>query len=367
MNLDERMQTLALHLDTHAQTSISFLNADPWVISSLLQKSIRRGDADLAEAAALTLLRQRGSDVWRRLLLIAFEDVGVGSIDALLMTGFAGDASLRRSLGPNDAVVRAIARRLATATKDRSGDYLICGAVDQPSLAAERQAMADRSIEDVVSLLAYEGRSLPIRAIAALEIVSRRAEQGGVSELLSAYRELGVPRELVETTRVAHARTREPITLMVPLLWLAARPQEASIVRCAVPETLVVGGIPLYALDKHTRVGRDAIGRFARENPVVRDCLGRHAGKERGREAALMAAFYTDASPIAQRFDWRLSRELEEFGRESDMLVAGVTKEGIAPLLAAFTEQLADLNRIRREVFERSRRALSPLGGEGAS
>jgi hypothetical protein len=62
------------------------LAIDPWVASSLLQKAIRRGDVDLAERAAFTLSRYRGQGIWRRLVVIAFEDVGVGSVDALLQT-----------------------------------------------------------------------------------------------------------------------------------------------------------------------------------------------------------------------------------------------------------------------------------------
>jgi hypothetical protein len=54
---------------------------DPWVASSLLQKAIRRGDADLAERAAITLHRLRGRSIWRRFLVIAFEDIGVASVD----------------------------------------------------------------------------------------------------------------------------------------------------------------------------------------------------------------------------------------------------------------------------------------------
>ncbi len=56
------------------------LPLDPWTASSLLQKAIRRGDTDLAQWAASTLHRQRGASIWRRLVLIAFEDVGIGDL-----------------------------------------------------------------------------------------------------------------------------------------------------------------------------------------------------------------------------------------------------------------------------------------------
>jgi hypothetical protein len=46
---------------------------DPWVVSSLLQKSIRRGETEIAQRAALTLFKLKGSAIWRRLMVIAFE------------------------------------------------------------------------------------------------------------------------------------------------------------------------------------------------------------------------------------------------------------------------------------------------------
>jgi hypothetical protein len=53
------------------------LDADQWVVNSLLQKSIRRGEGDIAQRAALTVLAQKGLAIWRRFIIIAFEDVGI--------------------------------------------------------------------------------------------------------------------------------------------------------------------------------------------------------------------------------------------------------------------------------------------------
>ncbi|WP_204351099.1 hypothetical protein, partial [Serratia marcescens] len=56
-----------------ASDAVRPLAVDHWLVSSLLQKAIRRGDADLAARAALTLLDLRGSTIWRRFMVIAFE------------------------------------------------------------------------------------------------------------------------------------------------------------------------------------------------------------------------------------------------------------------------------------------------------
>src|SRR5713101_1438020 len=120
--------------------NIEPLIADQWIVSSLLQKSIRRGELEIAQRAALTLLEQKGSAIWRRLMVIAFEDVGAASIDAVSATVAVGlDAGWRKSRGGDAQAVIGLARMLADAAKDRSADYLICGIKDHPSMEAARQ------------------------------------------------------------------------------------------------------------------------------------------------------------------------------------------------------------------------------------
>jgi len=83
--LSQVKHRLAIGLDRE-QPFFEPLIADQWVIKSLLQKSIRRGEVDIAQRAALTFLAQKGSAIWRRFIIIAFEDIGVGSVEVVAMT-----------------------------------------------------------------------------------------------------------------------------------------------------------------------------------------------------------------------------------------------------------------------------------------
>jgi replication-associated recombination protein RarA len=101
------------------------LNADQWIANSLLQKSIRRGEVEVAQMAALSFFRQRGSALWRRLIIVAFEDVGVGFPDAVVATVAAStDASWRKRVGGDALVACHLARLLAEASKSRSTEHL---------------------------------------------------------------------------------------------------------------------------------------------------------------------------------------------------------------------------------------------------
>jgi hypothetical protein len=130
----EAKHKLARNFNHVNPSSVGPILADPWVVSSLLQKSIRRGDAEIAQKAAHTLFKLKGSAIWRRFIVIAFEDIGVGSPDALLMTVAAGaDPSWRKQCGGDAHVAMTLARIMAEMAKDRSSDYLV-GAGDHPSL-----------------------------------------------------------------------------------------------------------------------------------------------------------------------------------------------------------------------------------------
>jgi hypothetical protein len=332
---------------------------DPWVASSLLQKAIRRGEADVAASAGLTLFRLRRAAIWRRFMVIAFEDVGAASIDALLVAVRAAtDPSWRASIGSDERVIPYIARLLAAAPKDRSADHLICCARSYTPWEDARRMAGSRSIKRRLDLVAETEQPLHVRAIAAWYSSGiewddeRRVGKGDLSGLTAVFRSIGVPDGLALATRYAATSTREPIAIMVPLIWLEAFKEEHPAIRdCPVPSSPVVRGVPLYALDKHTAVGKTAIHQFARENRAVRDTLAEYVPDYRAPDAACMATFYADAAPVSRRLDWSQSTALETIGVDNDLRSTRVSPDGVRPILEVVRANLDHLNEIRARLF----------------
>ena len=356
--LDGAKQRLACEIDSNLLLQSKSIAADPWVISSLLQKSIRRSETDIAQRAALTFFQLKGPAIWRRLMVIAFEDIGIGSVDALTRTvAAASDSAWRKSHGGDVRLAVHLADLLAKAPKDRSADYL-CQARDHPALTDFAQAMANVSLQGRLSKVRDEMVDLPRRAVAVLSVVSTGSRgqisrtRDGLHALLATIRELGAPEDLVAASGTAAARTREPITVMVPLIWLAAKNSQKTVCKSPVPPPVTLGEVPLYALDQHTRLGRAAIWHFACENRAVRDCLEHFVPSSQRRGAAYVAAFYVDAAPVAKRLIWDRSEALEAFGIERDLIHAGVPREGIQPLLKAMRANLGHLNELRAQVLD---------------
>src|ERR1035437_7053544 len=124
--LTEYKQRFAQEPVSNRKLDIEPLIADQWVIISLLQKSIRRGEVETAQRAAFMLFAQKGYAIWRRFMVIAFEDVGAASPDAVAMTVAASaDSNWRKKDGGDLHIAVQLARVLAKAPKSRSAEHLI--------------------------------------------------------------------------------------------------------------------------------------------------------------------------------------------------------------------------------------------------
>ena len=119
------------------------MTLSPWVAMSLLQKAVRRGRSDLALRAAATLLRDAPDRLWRRLGVIGFEDVGLGSLPTLGLTVAAlRGKRFRLAVGGDWLVASLIVTELCAARKSRAADELLMAIETLPHLAEQRRDFA---------------------------------------------------------------------------------------------------------------------------------------------------------------------------------------------------------------------------------
>jgi hypothetical protein len=292
------------------------------------------------------------------LVVIAFEDIGAGDVDVLLEIVFVAQNREWRRASGEAAVLGAVVGRLAEATKDRSADYLACAARDHPDLSEICDFCRKVSLDERLRLLADTSLPLAKRAVAAwfASGINWRYDQqvrgGDIRALAGAYRELGAGEELANSMVLAAKRAPEPLVVLALLIWLEVQRSGPATTRNGpVPPTKSIAGVPLYAFDKHTRIGKRAIERLVRENKPLRDCIVRFLAKGSPNKAAEIAAFYADAAPVAPRLDWKQSESLERLGIEADFIAAGLRLEGIGPVREAMNATLDQLNDIRAELW----------------
>ncbi len=181
-----------------ALDAVEPLPCDRWLAASALQKAIRRGDALTAGRAVRTLYQYDPRSAWRRLLVIAYEDIGVGALDAVVTTTARG-AKARREAGGDEAAALQTSQMLATAAKDRSADLMFAIVLHHPALLSARSRLRSVSIGQRLAWVADPTLSYPERALAAWHSsgVEERGEPrigpGDLGGLMRTYAALGVP------------------------------------------------------------------------------------------------------------------------------------------------------------------------------
>ena len=346
------------HLPIDAEANYDALNCSRWIASSALQKAIRRGDVGIACQAALALHKEDRASCWRRLIAIAFEDVGVAAVDVVVKNVAVATSSNWRAARGEEEVLASIVCRLARVPKDRSADYLMWVAAEHLDQGEARAICGRASVAECLSMVTDHSRSLPDRAVAAWYCsgidypYQHRVGAGNLSALADAYCRLGAPPDLVSATVLAAKRTRQPYVALVPLVWLEVQRSGLTNVGDAlVPSSGVVAGIPLYALDEHTRLGKRAINMLAQQSPSIRACLQQYVPRRRWIAAGQHAAFYAEGSAVARRLHWAQARSLEALGIEAELSTAKVRPDGVEPLIGAIRDSLDQLNAIRTHLL----------------
>ena len=84
MGCDETLEALRADIEADKNEMPEPLPGDKWLLSSCLQKAIRRNEVTTACRAALSLWSQDRQSFWRRLHVTSMEDVGAAQTDTVV-------------------------------------------------------------------------------------------------------------------------------------------------------------------------------------------------------------------------------------------------------------------------------------------
>jgi hypothetical protein len=200
------------------------------VATALLQKAIRRGRTDLALAAAEVLLRLDPDRLWRRCVIVAFEDVGIANTDLIYQTVTA--AALRSRLARRFGawrLVSLIVSRLAVSPKCRAADDLHVAAFDCPAWHHDRLEVAELPMSDLLAVIAsdvsFERRAVALRQAISTGIGSRhgRGSRQGAATVFELLFDIA-PHTLGIIAHEGYRQTGEIITAFMPLDGFVGQP-----------------------------------------------------------------------------------------------------------------------------------------------
>ena len=277
-SLMDRLQGVIASYRVRPLASPAFL--DRYLAASLLQKAIRRDEVDLAWYASSFLLENFPDYFWKRLPIIALEDIGLGNLDVTVMAIMVStNAELRVRLGGCHTVANAIIHAMSSATKDRSSDDLYdvvsrCPIMQETRIGLFEAAQAEEPprrsppgggvlhTANLMSVQAGFVGDIPSAGI------NKRAWIGAISRHVSDT----TPMRLTDTATLGLQKTG---SILAPMLFAAGTDSEE--IGATIDDIFLDSprgtAFPTWALGQHTRVGLEGFRKYIGLSKKIRDFL----------------------------------------------------------------------------------------------
>ena len=345
--LAARLQNLEYDIEAESIARPEPMIGDKWLLSSALQKAIRRGETDNALRAAYGLWCQDRQSFWRRLHIISIEDIGVGNVDAVVDTLTATSSAIWRRRMDDLRVGLHLVRNLASGVKCRAGDELILQVERAPENKALRESMAIATDESLAAFVTNDECDLIHRSMALWNVAGtrkypsellppRKGEPADAAELLIA---LDAPVDLVESCISVMHRTGWPLAIFTPLIWQEVQKHRdaLSVLHTPIPSVPDVDGLPIYAADMFTRTGQGSFRQLQRMVPALKRYSIRQIG---------LGVFYRDGGLLDKTLMSPYLDAFRQAGEAADIEGNGLclpSYMGLREILAEHAQLLAEI------------------------
>lgn len=316
--LNNAREQLADEIFAYREPTFSPLKISPWLAMSLLQKAIRRGESELAQHAAATLLLIAPERLWRRCGAAAFEEIGVADLDTVsLVTAALAGKRYRATIGGEWKVASFIADRMANAPKCRAADDLLLTADSHPIFHRARADLAAKTTRELLHIATGDA-ALPVRALATWYAVGTHPRQskhlsarpGEPPALFDGMCEAGLPHTAVEIAREGYRKIGEPLCPFVALLCPLASTETSAVQDDVMPPQTLIGEVPSYAYDMYVREGRVALEVLLQSDCETARWVRDHLRPGQRVNFLGTVVFRVEGGLVRQRSSWPTADEL---------------------------------------------------------
>ena len=353
--LNNARELLADEIFAYREPKPSPLRISPWLAMSLLQKAIRRGESELAQHAAATLLLIAPDRLWRRCGAAAFEEIGVADLEAVSMvTAALAGKRYRATIGGEWKVASYIVDRMTKAPKCRAADDLLLTADSHPLFRRARADLATKTTRELIRIATGDA-ALPVRALAAWYAVGTHprqtkhlsARRGDPTSLFDGLCEAGLPHTAVEIAREGFRKIGEPLCPFVALLCPLARCEASTLQDDDIPPATMVGEVPGYAYDLYSREGRTSLQTFLQGDSETARWVRNHVPAGQRVNFLGTVVFRVEGGLVRQRSSWPTGHELR---RLVDIECHGQSCSDATEILQLMRDDIGLLNAERSHV-----------------
>lgn len=355
--LDRTREAIAYELARSVSAEVQPTGFDVYVASSGLQKAIRRGHQAVALRCAARLLRDDPARLWRRLATIAFEDVGIGNLDAIFKVVFSADFSWRQKVGGEWVVAAHLVEALCVSDKDRTADELVLLCQLHPALEGHRRLWASALDQDLRACLAASV-SLENAALASWYLAGTKrfrspqlTPRASAKEAIwKAYRGLGFDERIVQLCERGSSKGGEILAVFLPLIESRFDHGNSRVEEPALRATPIFGDLPSYVFDGFTRDGLQAIAKFTDFSKPWRSLLARYVARQSWKSVTADVLFRAESGLTNRRVHWDLGDRITD---EATRIVPGLPSSAADEAIALLSDELCLMDMARYEVISR--------------
>jgi hypothetical protein len=353
--LNNAREQLADEIFGYREPKPAPLKISPWLAMSCLQKAIRRGEVEIAQRAAATLLLTAPDRLWRRCGATAFEEIGVADLETVcLVTAALAGKRYRATIGGDWKAASFIVDRMAKAPKCRAADDLLLTADGHPLYRRARIDLATKTTAELIHIAIGEA-ALPVRALATWYAVGTHPRQtkhlgaraGEPAALFDGLCEAGLPHTAVEIAREGFRKIGEPLCPFVALLCPLAINEPSVMEDDELPPEIIIGEAPGWALDVYTREGRAALEAFLRSDCETARWVRDHLRPGHRVNFLGTVVFRVEGGLVRQRSRWPTGDKLRKL---VDTECHGPSCPDATEILALMRSDIGLLNEERSHV-----------------
>jgi hypothetical protein len=335
------------------ETSTGLEEIDHSLLSSAWQKAIRRGDSHLATRCALELHRRAPESVWRRIRIIALEDISVGDIDLVAtILAVAGKRAWQRPWGERH-VLAYLVDKLAQAPKSRTACDL--------AVALPPEHIPVDNWMGKQNLGSFDRQSLFLLASAWRNTASYSTYEGGRWRTISSGNrrlrdryldEVEAP-PLVRFIATRGSGTEALNVLLVPAYQLKQLGSEQTRPLISPASSWNrIHGLPAYAFCMYSAPGMQALGQFLKHSSWTERLQA--MGVRQPRKALGYLTFYIEGGHCSKPLRVKHAPKIQQWSEEVALGRFGVPADQVEVLKGELIKDLRHLNAFRRSVPVRS-------------